>query len=177
MPIPFYQFLHMEYSLIDRLQRASSSRSESIIPCLNSSSSSTLNAANFCGSTPCSPSICTLALENPHCGVSGVPFMNNTTGAVATALSIAPRTCVDRKDFCRAANRGDRSGLRRGRSACCAVCRHLSVLARSLKGYQSTHTADKAVLENIVVCCGRNKMQHEKSLKFREWPSDDARID
>jgi hypothetical protein len=30
-----------------------------------------------------------LALENPHCGVSGVPFMNNTTGAEPTALSIA----------------------------------------------------------------------------------------
>ena len=37
-----------------------------------------------------------LALENPHCGVSGVPFMNRTTGAEATALSIAPRTSFDR---------------------------------------------------------------------------------
>jgi hypothetical protein len=155
----------MEYSLIDRLQRASSSRSESIIPCLNSSSSSTLNAANFCGSTPCSPSICTLALENPHCGVSGVPFMNSTTGAVATALSIAPRTCVDRKDFCRAANRGESSGLRRGRSACCAVCCHVSVFARHLKGHSPTHTADKVVLENIVVCCDRNKDATRKESK------------
>jgi len=40
-----------------------------------------------------------LALENPHCGVSGVPFMNSTTGAVPTALSIAFRVSVDRKDF------------------------------------------------------------------------------
>lgn len=29
---------------------------------------------------------------NPHCGVSGVPFMKSTTGAEATALSIALRT-------------------------------------------------------------------------------------
>ena len=58
-------------------------------PCRNSSSSSTLNAVNFFGSTPCIPKICMLALENPHCGISGVPFMNRTTGAEATALSIA----------------------------------------------------------------------------------------
>jgi len=37
-----------------------------------------------------------LALENPHCGVSGVPFMNKTTGADATALSIAVRTSSDK---------------------------------------------------------------------------------
>lgn len=30
-----------------------------------------------------------LALEKPHCGVSGVPFIKRTTGADATALSIA----------------------------------------------------------------------------------------
>ena len=36
-----------------------------------------------------------LALEKPHCGVSGVPFMNKTTGADATALSIADRTSSD----------------------------------------------------------------------------------
>ena len=56
-----------------------------------------------------------LALENPHCGVSGVPFMNSTTGADATALSIALRVSVERNDFWRIANRGERSGLRRGR--------------------------------------------------------------
>jgi hypothetical protein len=43
------------------------------------------------------PKICILALENPHCGVSGVPFMNSTTGADATALSIADRTSLERK--------------------------------------------------------------------------------
>jgi hypothetical protein len=37
-----------------------------------------------------------LALENPHCGVSGVPFMNRTTGAEAIALSIAARTSLER---------------------------------------------------------------------------------
>ncbi len=36
-----------------------------------------------------------LALENPHCGVSGVPFMNSTTGLEATALSMAARVSVD----------------------------------------------------------------------------------
>jgi len=37
-----------------------------------------------------------LALENPHCGVSGVPFINSTTGADATALSIACLVSEDR---------------------------------------------------------------------------------
>ena len=42
------------------------------------------------------PRICMLALENPHCGVSGVPFMNRTTGEEATARSIALRTSSER---------------------------------------------------------------------------------
>jgi len=37
-----------------------------------------------------------LALENPHCGVSGVPFMNSTTGAEVTASSIAFLVSADR---------------------------------------------------------------------------------
>lgn len=37
-----------------------------------------------------------LAFENPHCGVSGVPFMNSTTGLEATAWSIAAFVLVDR---------------------------------------------------------------------------------
>lgn len=65
------------------------------LPCRNSRSSSTLNATNFLGSTPCRPKIWILAREKPHCGVSGVPFINNTTGAVATALSIAALVSVD----------------------------------------------------------------------------------
>lgn len=40
-----------------------------------------------------------LALEYPHCGVSGVPFMNSTTGADDTALSMAVRVSDDRKAF------------------------------------------------------------------------------
>jgi hypothetical protein len=92
-----------------------SSRGIHNIPCLSSSSSRTLNAVNFCGLTPWSPRIWIAAREKPHCGVSGVPFINSTTGAEATALSIAERTSVERKDFCRAAKRGERRGLRRGR--------------------------------------------------------------
>ena len=43
------------------------------------------------------PRICILARENPHCGVSGVPFMNSTTGEEATARSMAPRTSSERQ--------------------------------------------------------------------------------
>ena len=37
-----------------------------------------------------------LALENPHCGISGVPFMNSTTGLDATAWTIAALVWVDK---------------------------------------------------------------------------------
>jgi hypothetical protein len=48
-----------------------------------------------------------LALENPHCGVSGVPFMNSTTGADATALSIAAFVSVERNRATKGENRGE----------------------------------------------------------------------
>lgn len=48
--------------------------------------------------------------------------MKSTTGAEATALSIAERTSVERKDFCRAAKRGESRGLRRGRRVWEATC-------------------------------------------------------
>ncbi len=51
-----------------------------------------------------------LARENPHCGISGVPFMNRTTGADATALSIAARVSED-------SNLIWRDGSREGRRA------------------------------------------------------------
>ena len=70
------------------------------IPDLRSLSSNTLNAVNFLGSTPCIPRICIDVLEKPHWGVSGVPFMNRTTGAEATALSMAVRTSCDSSLVC-----------------------------------------------------------------------------
>lgn len=42
-----------------------------------------------------------LARENPHCGVSGVPFMNRTTGAEATALSMAALVSAEMKRACK----------------------------------------------------------------------------
>lgn len=36
-----------------------------------------------------------MARENPHCGNSGVPFINKTTGDVVTALSNASFNSVD----------------------------------------------------------------------------------
>lgn len=70
------------------------------IPLLNSSSSRTLNAVNLEGSTPWRPKIWIVVRLKPHWGVSGVPFMNSTTGADATALSIAARTSVDSSRVC-----------------------------------------------------------------------------
>lgn len=37
------------------------------------------------------------AREKPHCGISGVPFMNNTTGALETAASIDLRVSSERR--------------------------------------------------------------------------------
>lgn len=70
------------------------------IPCLSSSFSRTLKAENFAGSTPCRPRICILALENPHCGSSGVPFMKRTTGLEATACCIADRVSLEISRAC-----------------------------------------------------------------------------
>jgi hypothetical protein len=70
------------------------------IPLLRSWSSSTLKAVNLAGSTPCRPSIWMLVLEKPHWGVSGVPFIKRTTGAEATALSIAERTSCESRRVC-----------------------------------------------------------------------------
>lgn len=41
-----------------------------------------------------------LALEKPHCGVSGVPFMNSTTGDEATARSIACLVSLESSRIC-----------------------------------------------------------------------------
>ncbi len=71
-------------------------------PALRSGSSSTLKAANLAGSTPCRPSTWMLAREKPHWGVSGVPFMKRTTGADATARSMACRVSSERSRRCRA---------------------------------------------------------------------------
>lgn len=85
-------------------------------PCLRSWSSRTLKATNLDGSTPWSPNTCTLAREKPHCGVSGVPFMKRTTGAAATALSMAARTSVERRRICEAERmRGEALADVRGR--------------------------------------------------------------
>lgn len=62
---------HSEYSLIPAYRQRHSNpprlyagkQPQHHIPCLSSWSSSTLNATNFAGSTPCMPRICTLARE------------------------------------------------------------------------------------------------------------------
>ena len=66
------------------------------IPDLKASSSNTLNAANLLGSTPCKLRIWMEAREKPQAGVSGVPFMNSTTGAEETACSIDALVSAER---------------------------------------------------------------------------------
>lgn len=85
---PFGVLLHT-YNTISNLNPPVSDID--FLPERSSASSRTLKATNFLGSTPCRPRIWMLARENPHCGVSGVPFMNRTTGAEETALSMAVR--------------------------------------------------------------------------------------
>lgn len=62
-----------------------------------------------------------MPLLKPHCGALGVPFMNRTTGAEDTALSIAARVSVDN-------NRNARDGLEEancveGRRGALKACR------------------------------------------------------
>jgi hypothetical protein len=66
-----------------------------------------------------------LAREKPHCGISGVPFMNRTIGAVATALSMADRTSLEsNRVVCwwSEVKREERKGLARGRRAWFVAC-------------------------------------------------------
>lgn len=66
----------------------------SLIPLLNSSSANTLYVCIFSGGTPWRSRTWTAALENPHCGASGVPFMNRTTGLDSIAFWIVARASV-----------------------------------------------------------------------------------
>lgn len=64
-----------------------------------------------------------LALEKPHWGVSGVPFMKSTTGFDATAWSIADRVSADKNRSCEdvyMTGRGmeRKEAIDRGRDAC-----------------------------------------------------------
>jgi len=68
------------------------------------------------------PKICMLALEKPHCGVSGVPFMKSTTGAEPTAFSIADLVSAERKRAARGVMQDVR--VRRVESAGLAICRN-----------------------------------------------------
>lgn len=79
--------------------------------------------------------------------------MNSTTGAEATALSMALRVSVERKDFWRDANLEEMRGLRLGRRACEAVLNMLVVVA-AFQAY--VRRTEKAVLENmatVVISC------------------------
>lgn len=78
-----------------QLKRPESAHENSLIPLLSSSSSSTLYVFSLSDDTPCRSSTCIAARENPHMGVSGVPFMNNTTGLEETAFWIWARASFD----------------------------------------------------------------------------------
>ena len=60
-------------------------------------SSSTSNVVIFSFGTACKSRICTDALEKPHCGIWGVPFMKRTTGDDATAFCNWARPLSERK--------------------------------------------------------------------------------
>src|ERR1043166_7740694 len=57
----------------------------SLMPWRTSGAFSTSTALNF---TPTFDRICPTAAENPHCGNTGVPFMNSTTALDAMSLAI-----------------------------------------------------------------------------------------
>lgn len=92
------------------------------------------------------PKIWMLAREKPHCGVSGVPFMKSTTGADATALSIAARVSEERQAFWRTANRGERKGLRRGRTAWLATWMSLAVVETRAARMRTVRRADLEII-------------------------------
>jgi hypothetical protein len=94
-----------------------------------------------------------LARENPHCGVSGVPFMNRTTGAEPTALSIAVRISSERRRICVEVRKRGVVAEARGRVARVAALKAwegISRVERIAEGSRS-RTDGTARLENIVI--------------------------
>jgi hypothetical protein len=73
-----------------------------------------------------------LARENPHCGVSGVPFMNSTTGADPTALLIAERVSEERRRAWRGVRNCGRRKVVGVRVAVRTTCGVLDGLGRGL---------------------------------------------
>lgn len=61
-----------------------------------------------------------VAFENPHIGLSGVPFMNSTTGLEPTTASICLRTSVEMYLEAMGVNRGAENleANAAGRAAC-----------------------------------------------------------
>ena len=76
-----------------------------------------------------------LARENPHCGISGVPFMKSTTGLEETADSIAVRVSVESDLYCEGVRRMSwdlGSGEARGlevREDCRSTCGVVSMIS------------------------------------------------
>lgn len=103
------------------------------LPSRTSLSSSTLTAANFSGSTPCSPRIWIEAREKPHCGVSGVPFMKRTTGVFSRVLLISFFVSSERRRSCWNWNRGTGRDVRRSRVVCRRLFRLVFLLKKKLK--------------------------------------------
>ncbi len=64
-------------------------------PSLSSWSSRQLNVFSFSGLTPWTCMTWMTARENPHMGISGVPFINTTRGLDLTAPSIFDRASVE----------------------------------------------------------------------------------
>jgi hypothetical protein len=74
-----------------------------------------------------------LALENPHCGVSGVPFINKTTGAEATALSIAALTSLESSRAWKGVTKRDGAKARDAGIVVRAAARNAFVLVRGCR--------------------------------------------
>jgi len=92
-----------------------------------------------------------LALENPHCGISGVPFMNSTTGELPTALSMAARVSLDKRRVWRVAKREERSGLWRGRRVDRKTCACQLLFARTIVESHTFPIADLAAMMSILL--------------------------
>jgi len=79
-----------------RVQLRDHTHENSLIPFLNSGSSSTLYVRIFSCGTPCRSKTCMTAREKPHCGNSGVPFIKRTSGEASMAFWICTRASEER---------------------------------------------------------------------------------
>src|SRR5437016_3022024 len=121
------------------------------MPCRSSGSLSTSKLLNF---TPKSVRICTTAAENPHCGNTGVPYMNSTASLELISLADIGMAVpsIGRRQFLGAQVRG-KPGFMRAQQCSdrhCAHSRNVKLIAASGSKKDSRYSGASGLVEDTI---------------------------